>query len=491
MSLRLRLLLVLLIVNLALLFAAQLTSWAVQRSWLDANRAIYEERIHDHVLRYAFGSDTTPRDGDAPLTFQRRLLSPRVRDQFRPYFRDAFLVARSSDGAPTEISPLGATVRDPERFPLDEVRAGIEAATRERSLIRAGSGFCLAIASGERVIGGAWFEPVLPPPPQVPASAFAIPLLVGTVLFGLVAHWLIGRGVVGPLESFGRTARAFGEGRYDLRMPAARDFEVKVFTDAFNAMAERIEGHHDELAREVARATEEAKRSERALLQSARLAAMGTLAAGIAHEINNPIGGMQNAVRRLETREGLQERDKTYLALVRDGLERVARIARRVLDFSPKQLRPVPFRLEDAIEGARALVEHRLARSGTAVVVELADDLPLLVGDRHEFQQVLLNLFLNSLDAFEGVAPPHRIDVRAKRLGERVEIVVKDDGPGMPRELVPRVMDPFFSGKGRPDSSGLGMFISYSIVRNHGGEIEVDSAPGSGFTTRIVLPAGA
>lgn len=489
MSLRLRLLLVLLVVNLTLLFAAQLSSWAVQRSWLDANREVYEERIHDHVLRYAFGSDGEPADGDAPLTFLRRLVSPHVRERFRPYFRDAFLVARASDGSTTEISPLGAVARDPERFPLGEVRAGIEAATRERSLVRAGRGFCLAIVAESRVIGGAWFEPVLPPPPQVPTAAFGVPLLVGTILFGLAAHWLIGRGVVRPLRIFGATARAFGEGRYDLRMPGARDQELAVFTAAFNTMAERIEGHHEELAREVARATEEAKRRERALLQSARLASMGTLAAGIAHEINNPIGGMQNAVRRLEAREGLPERDRTYLALVRDGLERVAKIARRVLDFSPKQVQPVPFPLLAAIDGARALVEHRLHRLGVTVDVAIEPELPLLVGDRHEFQQVLLNLFINSLDVFEGHTPPYRIEVRARRLGDRIELIVADNGPGMPRELLPRVMDPFFSGKGRPDASGLGMFISYSIVRNHGGEIEVDSAPGEGFRTRIVLPA--
>ncbi len=490
MSLRVRLLLVLVAVNLALLLAAQLTSWAVQRSWLDRNREIYEKRIHDHLLRYAFGGEPGASDGDAPLAFLRRLLAPRLRGELRTYLRDLFLVARASDGMQTEISPLGAVLRDPGTFPLEEVRAGIDAATRERRLIRAANGFCLAVIAEDHVVVGAWFEPVLPPPPQVPATAFAIPLLVGTLLFGFIAHWLIGRGLVRPLRTFGITARKFGEGRYDLRMPAVSDVELAVFTDAFNAMAERIEGHHDELAREVANATEEAKRKERALLQSARLAAVGTLAAGIAHEINNPIGGMQNAIRRLEAREGLGDRERTYLGLIHDGLDRVARITRRVLDFSPKQVAAVPFPVEAAIDGARALVEHRMRLQGVEFVVTLPGDLPLLVGDRHEFQQVLLNLFINSLDVLEGRPTPRQITVTARRLGDRLELVVADNGPGMARELLPRVMDPFFSGKGRPDASGLGMFISYSIVRNHGGEMEVDSAPGQGFRTRIVLPCG-
>ena len=489
MSLRTRLLLALVLVNLALLGAVQLTSAVVQQNWVERNRKVYEARIHDHVLRSAFGAER-PQDGVAPMAFLRRLLTARLREELRPYCTDVILAARASDGTMTEIAPLGASIRDPLAFPLEEIRAGIREATIERSLVRAGSGFCLAIVSDEVVIGGAWFEPVLPPPPQVPTSVFAFPLLGGTLVFGLLAHLLIGRGVARPLRVFGATARAFGEGRYALRMPPARDPELGVFVDAFNAMAERIEGHHEELAREVARATDEAKRGERAVLQSARLAAMGTLAAGIAHEINNPIGGMQNAVRRLAQRDDLGERDRTYLELVADGLARVARIARRVLDFSPKQIEAVPFRLADVIEGARALVEHRVTTLGITLDIDVPLDLPTLTGDRHELQQVVLNLLLNSLDVLEGWTGARAIRVHAAAEGGRVILLVADTGPGMARELLARVMDPFFSGKGRPDASGLGMFISYSIVRNHGGEMEVDSAPGQGFRTTIRLPLG-
>src|SRR5690606_17781955 len=182
----------------------------------------------------------------------------------------------------------------------------------------------------------------------------------GTLVFGLLASFVIGRTLVRPLRGIGQTAQRFGEGRYEARMTPVQVPELDVFIEAFNAMAERIEAHHAELAREVQRATEEAQRKERAMLQSARLAAMGTLAAGIAHEINNPIGGMQNAIRRIERNEQLGERERVYVALIRDGLERVGRIARRVLDFSPRTLEARPFALDEAVEGARALVEHRI-----------------------------------------------------------------------------------------------------------------------------------
>jgi signal transduction histidine kinase len=482
-------LIALIVTNLALLGVVQTTSWVLQRDWLTRNRRIYQEQVHDSVLRSAFGSEVG-NGRMAPNSFLRRLLGPEVRRGLRAIFRDAVIAGRAADGAWTEISPLGASVRDHTDFPIESIRRGMRAAIADGELRRVGSGFCLPIEVGGHSLGGAWFAPILPPPPELPMSAFAVPLLLGTAVFGMLAYWWIGRGVLRPLREFGAVAKAFGEGRYDLRMPHAPELELRVFSSSFNAMAERIEGHHELLQREVSRATEEARRGERVAVQSARLAAMGTLAAGIAHEINNPIGGMLNAVRRLEERAHLEERERVYLGLVRDGLERVARIARKVLDFSPRAVEARPFGLSEAVEGARALVEHRIHNLGVIWDAEVGADLPSLTGDRHEFQQVVLNLLINSLDVLEGWTGPRRIEVRAHVENGSLTLRVADTGPGMAPELLPRVMDPFFSGKGRPDASGLGMFISYSIVRNHGGTMEIESAPGRGFATTIRLPVG-
>jgi signal transduction histidine kinase len=238
----------------------------------------------------------------------------------------------------------------------------------------------------------------------------------------------------------------------------------------------------------VRAAVEEAKRSERALVQSSRLATVGTLAAGIAHEINNPIGGMQNAVARLLADASLTDRQRTYLQLLQDGLARVARTARKVLDFSPKSAAARPFALKSCVEGARALCEHRMQRDSVQLRVVGLDAAPLAFGDAHEIQQVVLNLFLNSLDAFEQAGRGGAITVTAQDAGDMLRLEVADDGPGVDPEDLPRVMDPFFTKKERPDASGLGMFISYSIVRNHGGTMTVDSQKGRGFTVVITLP---
>jgi two-component system, NtrC family, sensor kinase len=199
---------------------------------------------------------------------------------------------------------------------------------------------------------------------------------------------------------------------------------------------------------------------------------------------------MQNAVNRLLQNPNLDEKQRAYLQMVQDGLQRVARTARRLLDFSPRPAAAGLFTIASAVEGARALVDHRLQRANVTFETHLAPDLPRVHGDQHEIQQVMLNLFLNSLDALEG-RERGRITVHGRAVDGRVHVHVADDGPGLDPQLLGRVFDPFFTKKERPDASGLGMFICYSIVQNHGGEIAVDSKPGEGFHVHIALPAGS
>jgi signal transduction histidine kinase len=312
--------------------------------------------------------------------------------------------------------------------------------------------------------------------------------LASTLLFGVVLFWVTNRAIRRPLAVLGDAAAAVASGRYDVRLPVhARIAELGPLVATFNHMASQVEDHTKTLQQAVADAVEQTKQKERALVVSSRLASIGTLAAGVAHEINNPIGGMQNAVNRLLQSKDLGERPRVYLQLVQDGLQRIARTARRLLDFSPRQTVAGRFEVAAAIEGARALVDHRLQRQRIKLDLDVAPDLPRVHGDAHEIQQVMLNLLLNSLDALEGRGG--RIAIRARSEAGRVCIDVDDDGPGMATEDLGRVFDPFFSKKERPDASGLGMFISYSIVQNHGGEMTVDSRPGEGFHVRIALPA--
>ncbi|MEM7203700.1 MAG: ATP-binding protein [Planctomycetota bacterium] len=476
MSLRGRLLLTIVVANLAVAGVVQLAThwWHLQQA--DRDRAVYT-----HLLQALMADVAPDRPDRADARWVRKLLTG---DSMRRVFRDIVVNTGDAAGA-VDLNPMGAAHRDPRTFPMARIRDGIRQAIEEQESVPVAGGLC--VAAWGRAAAGAWCLPI-EQPGLLPFAFFAVPLLVSTVLVGLLAFIRLNRSVVLPLQELGAAATRVGAGEAGVRVvPPAAAPELNEMVAAFNQMAARVAGHTEELEREVERATEEAARRERALVVSSRLAAMGTLAAGIAHEINNPLGGMLNAVHRLRQREDLDPRAARYLELVHDGLERVGAIARRVLDFSPRAIEAAPFRLRDAVDSARALVEHRCRHEGVDLAVDVAADLPEVAGERHEIQQVILNCLINALDALSDQSTARRIDVQATRETPWVRLTIADNGPGASSDTLARAFDPFFTSKG-PQSSGLGLFISFSIVRNHGGELSVESAPGAGFRVEIRLP---
>lgn len=483
MSLASRILAVVLLLNLLVVGGVQTALFAFQQGWIRRQQG---ENLAAALVPYLLEVYTAARLGDE--TQARTLVkSPIIRD----YFADVVVTS----GQPpltglVYLNPRGAVHRDPDAFALDAVLTGMEEARVRDGLVAVAGGYCTAVRADDRVAGYLWFVPRLDvEQPQLPWWFQASTVLAIALLFGLVLYPVVVRAIGRPLQRVGEAAERVGAGAYEVRLPDLTGApELQALVRSFNAMAEKVQHNREHLEAAVRAAVDEAKRTERALVQSSRLATVGTLAAGIAHEVNNPIGGMQNAVVRLLANPALDERQKTYLNLLQDGLARVARTARKVLDFSPKQVAARPFALRLAVEGARALCEHRFARSNVRLVVDSVDALPDVMGDLHEIQQVVLNLFLNSLDAFEQVGRGGTVAVRGSRDGEMVRLEVADDGPGIDAADLPRVMDPFFTKKERPDASGLGMFISYSIVQNHGGSMAVDSTKGKGFRTTLMLP---
>ena len=491
MSLAWRILLFALLLNVLTVGSVQLVVHEAQQKWFDDERKLFETSINQNFaeLERVYAPETL---GDASSTgaVVRRLLR---NQSLREVYKDVIVTSgRPPFDNSVYLNTLGAVHRDPDTFNLAEIVEGIGRARNMPGLFRVGPGFCRALRQDERVVGYLWFVPKVLPrlPASLPIWTAILGILASTILFGAVLFWLPRRTIGRPLQQIGEAAQAVADGQYDARMPEVEKVsELKQFVSTFNRMAQQVQSHTHTLQEAVRTAVAATEQKERALVQSTRLATIGTLAAGVAHEINNPIGGMQNAINRLLQAEGLSEKQTIYLQLVRDGLSRVARTTRRMLEFAPKDALPAAFDVVAAIVGAHALVEHRCEQSNVTFSLQLEEPsskLPLVYGDAHEIQQVMLNLFLNSLDAIGDRGG--NIRVLCSVLGGNVRIEVADDGPGMPKELLTRVFDPFLSKKDRPDASGLGMFISYSIVQNHGGTMEVDSAPGAGFRTTIALP---
>jgi len=485
-----RILLLALLLNVLAVGSVQWVVYQNQQDWYQRELGKQSERVLSPFaeLQRVYTPERL-RDGDGRQV--RQLLLAR---SVREIFADVIVTSgRAPYEAQIYLNPRGALHRDPDHFPHEQIQAGLAQAREVDGFLPVAGGYTHALRQGEHIAGYLWFLPKHPPalPSNLPFWTSVLTIGIATLLFGMALFWAISRTIGRPLRALSEAAAQVADGSYAVRLPEdLASGELRPVLAAFNRMAQEVENHTGTLERAVQDAVEQAKQKERALVLSSRLASIGTLAAGVAHEINNPIGGMQNAVHRLLQNPDLGERQRVYLQLVQDGLQRIGRTTRRLLDFSPRPASVGLFKIDTAIEGARALIEHRLVRHGIRLEVQLAPSLPAVRGDAHELQQVLLNLFLNSLDAIEAKGNGGLIEVRVTGAEDRILLAVDDDGPGMEPQDLPRVFDPFFTKKERPDASGLGMFICYSIVQNHGGELIVDSQPGRGFHVRISLPAG-
>jgi two-component system NtrC family sensor kinase len=223
------------------------------------------------------------------------------------------------------------------------------------------------------------------------------------------------------------------------------------------------------------------------LIQSAKLAATGQLAASIAHEINNPLQAVQSCVYLIADGAPQDDPNVKYVNIARQELDRIARIVGRMLDFHhPGTEARQATDVNDLIENVLALAHKRLQHSNIVVETKLASDLPKIQAVGDHIKQVLLNLFLNALEAMPQ-GGTLQVQTESRHPDDKwLTISIQDDGIGMSAEDLTRLFEPFYTTK--PSGTGLGLSISYDIVAQHGGEILVDSEPGQGTTFTIRLP---
>lgn len=237
------------------------------------------------------------------------------------------------------------------------------------------------------------------------------------------------------------------------------------------------------------RARSESARLHARLREAERLATTGELAAGMAHEIRNPLAAIVNATALLTDEAGLTAGERAAtLAAIRTEARRLNRILSDFLHFArPQAARRTPGDIRDVVQHVTALIRDDRSRA-PRVDVKVAVDpgVPRFAFDRDQITQVLWNVALNGVQAMNGRG---RLSLEVARRNGDVALAVSDTGPGIPHETLPRVFEPFYSGK--PNGSGLGLTIAERIVAAHGGRIEIDSAPGSGTCVTLLFPVEA
>jgi signal transduction histidine kinase len=308
---------------------------------------------------------------------------------------------------------------------------------------------------------------------------------------------LLARGLGRDLARIEDAARALGAGDLSVRLPPGGTDEVGAVSRTFNAMAEelgrareRVDRFNEELRREVDARTRDLRQAQAQLVEAQKLAAIGQLGAGVAHEINNPLTGI------LGNAQLLLEKWPTDDAS-REPLEKIEQLARRCRDVTLKLLRFSQQRAEPDFEAldlnrvvtdALALAEGQVRATGIALEVALAEPAPRVRGDAGHLAQVVLNLLSNARTACLG-RPGRRIALSTRVRDGEVDLLVRDDGKGIAPELLPHIFEPFFTTKDLWSNVGLGLSVSWRIVEEHGGRIRVESVPGEGSTFTVTLPA--
>lgn len=241
----------------------------------------------------------------------------------------------------------------------------------------------------------------------------------------------------------------------------------------------------------------EKTKMEAQLVQSAKLAAIGEMAAGVAHELNNPmtviIGTAQLMLREME--DGSSE-SEFLKDIVNCGL-RCKKIIQNLLTFSRQDQYPLaPTDLNEEMERVLSLIQYQINRNKIEITQNLHPGLPKIIANGHQLQQVLINFLLNARDALDGVDRERKIEVSTSvRGGEGTEqwvvVTVRDNGVGITPENLPKIFNPFYTSKEATKGTGLGLSVSLGIAEAHGGSIEVESVSGEGSTFFLVLPVEA
>lgn len=312
-------------------------------------------------------------------------------------------------------------------------------------------------------------------------------IVLATAVLTLSLYYLLERHVIRPLDSLGDASRRILGGDYSIGVEETdRKDEIATLVRTFNAMMTSLKEYRGDMEAKVAEAARAIQEAQHRLIVAQRLSATGQLAAGIAHEINNPLGGMLNAARALRRPELGANKQGEYVSLILDGLMRIQGTVKKVLQFSPRRVQPQELDLRDVVRRALDFVQHKLDAKAVRVVHDAPARLPSVFGEPGELQQVFLNLILNSLDAVRNSRG--KIEIRYEVSPQELLISVEDNGCGMDATEVSRAFDLFYTTKPPGEGTGLGLAVVHNIITSHGGRIHLESQRDAGTKILVWLP---
>ena len=360
------------------------------------------------------------------------------------------------------------------------------------------SGLCHAHPADQKVLGVLDTQITLKAADESLAEStrqVLLSTLLAVLAIASLSAVFVWRMVHDPLAALKAGTERLGSGELGYQVEVGQAGELADVAHAFNAMSRQLREAREEiqawtktLEARVEQKTRELSSAQEEMLRVERMASIGKLAAVVAHEINNPLAGILTYSKLLKKRfAGKDAELYGTLDLMESESRRCGEIVKNLMTFARKtSLNYGETDLNDVLLRCVMLVQHKLELANIGLVKEFAADVPRVWCDAGQIEQVVLALVVNAIDAMPNGG---NLTLRTRRKGEaQVQIEVKDDGVGMPPEVMANLFEPFFTTKERGRGLGLGLAISRSIIERHEGTIEAKSVPGSGTTLTVTLP---
>jgi len=300
--------------------------------------------------------------------------------------------------------------------------------------------------------------------------------VISALIPNLILLLLVLRTVSRPLQRITIAALEVTKGGYGTEVDLRKsNDEIGVLADSFNAMSRKM-------AADIA----ELQRLNEQLVHAEKLAAMGTLAAGVAHEVNNPLASISSLVQMMRSEEGHSPETREKLSMISDQISRITQVTRDMTNFA--RSRPAARRetnINEIIQTALRLASFDKEFQNLDITTWLQNDIESVSADEDQIQQVILNLLLNARDAMEEGG---KLTVRSVAKDNAIRIEIADNGSGISDDDLPQIFDPFFSTKTTGKGTGLGLAVCYGIITAHGGRIEVERNEPTGTRFTVILP---
>lgn len=259
--------------------------------------------------------------------------------------------------------------------------------------------------------------------------------------------------------------------------------EIDILANKFNQMILRLDKAYRDL-----------QNAQSTIIQSEKLATVGTLTAGLAHEINNPVAGLQNCIRRIKSNPSNVEQNIKYIKMMETAADKIEIVVSNLLNFTRRQTSDfISLSINKIVENSLLLVSHRLEHLRISTTQNCPATLPQIKGNKNQLEQVILNIIINAIDSIEekSLINPNterRIVFSADRKDDFLKLQIKDTGNGIPKNILDKIFDPFFTTKSPGKGTGLGLSVVFNIIETHNGKIYFESEEGKGTTVNLYLP---